>query len=96
MLHLPAIAIAYVHVFDQPHDMSAAAEVLQHIQHRMIIHTALHDDVDLDRRQAGLLCRLNTLEDTGQFATVAAHAPEYILVHTVETDGYAVQARICE
>ena len=49
----PAIAITDVHELDQPHNMPAAAKMLEQIEHGMIVDAALHGHVDFDRLEAG-------------------------------------------
>ena len=49
---MPVVAVADVHVFDEAHDDAGAAETLHQIEHRVIVHAALHDGVDLDGREA--------------------------------------------
>ena len=39
----PVIAIADVHVLDEAHDDAGAAEVLDQVEHRVIVQAALDD-----------------------------------------------------
>ncbi len=48
----PVIAVAHVHEFDEAHDHGRAAKMLHQIERGVIVHAALDDGVDLDRREA--------------------------------------------
>ncbi len=72
--------------------MATAAEMPQQIDDRVIIDAALHDDIDLDGRQTGLLRRFDPFEDAGEVAAPPAHAVEYVLVQAIEADRDPMQA----
>src|SRR2546430_10485736 len=50
-LGAPVVAVADVHVLDETHDHAGAAEVLHQLEHRVIVHAALHHGIDLDGSQ---------------------------------------------
>src|SRR5690606_22238607 len=62
LARLPAVDGADVHVLDEAHDDTAAAEVLDEVENRMIVPTALDDDVDLDGLDTGAARGVDSLE----------------------------------
>ena len=88
----PVIAVADVHVLDEAHDDAGAAEVLDQVEHGVIVQAALDDAVDLDRRQPRVLRGANALEHAVALGEAAAHLLEDLRIERVETDGDAMQA----
>ena len=47
---LPAIAVAHIHVFNEPDDVPRTFEVAGEVNHRVVVYAFLHDRVDFYRR----------------------------------------------
>ena len=92
ILRAPVIAIADVHELDEAHDHGRAAEVLDQIERRVIVHAALDDGVDLDRREAGGDGGIDAGEHLIERGEAAAHAREHLLVQRVQAHRDALQA----
>jgi len=86
------IAVTDVHVLDEAHDHARTAEVLDQIEHGVIVHTTLHDGVDLDRGELGAPRMLDAIQHFIDAAEAAAHAREYLCIEAVEADGDALEA----
>src|SRR3972149_1644841 len=57
-------------------------------------HPPLHDDVDLDRRQAGGLRGGDAVEHPPDREVDVVHAPEDVVIEGVEADRHTPQARV--
>src|SRR5579875_3748251 len=95
-LLLPMVAVAHVHIFDESHDDAGAAEALQEVENRVVVHAALDDCVDLDRGEAGVDRMLDPVEHIVDAAEPPAHAREHLRIEAVEANGDAMQARRLE
>src|SRR4249919_1553592 len=63
----PAVAGAYVHVFDETDDVAMRARERHQRQHFTLVDVALHDTVELYGREAGRRCGVDALEDVRDF-----------------------------
>ena len=50
LIESPPIAITNIHKLDESNDVPGPAKVFEQIKYRVIIHTALHNDIDLHGR----------------------------------------------
>src|SRR5213079_666368 len=91
-LRAPLVAVADVHVLDETHDHAGAAEAFHQLEHRVIVHAALHDGIDLDGSQFRAARLLDAGEHLIDPAETAAHAREHPGVQAVQTHGDALQA----
>jgi len=86
------IARAHVHVLDEAHDDPGPTEMLDQVQHRVIIESALDDRVDLHWREAGTQRCMNAREYLVLATEAAAHAAKHIVIEAVEAHGHALQS----
>jgi len=90
----PAVAVTHIHEFDEPHDVISAAEMIEQVEHGVVIDPPLYDDINLDRRKTCSLGRLDSFQHPLEVAASAAHMPEDIFVQAVEADRDAVQTGV--
>ena len=88
----PLIAVADVHEFDETHDHGRAAKTFDEIERRVIVHAALDDGIDFDRRQPRGDGGLDAGEHLIERAESAAHARKNFLVQRVQAHRDAPQA----
>src|SRR5580658_7336254 len=91
-LRAPGIAIADIHELYEAHDHGLAAEILQEIEHRVIVHAALDHRIDLDRSQTRRESRVDAVQDLIERREPAAHAREHLSIQGIEAHGHALQA----
>ena len=87
VVHAPAVEGAYVHVLDEAEDVAPFLEVPCHVDEGVVVHAALDDGVDLYRRQADALGRLDALEHRVHAEVASVHLAEDLVVEAVEADG---------
>src|SRR5207253_685877 len=95
-LRAPVVAVADVHVLDEAHGHPGAAEALHQIERRVIVHAALHDGVDLDRRELRAARVLDAVQHLLDPPEPAAHAREHLGIQAVEAHRDALEARRLE
>ena len=78
------VAVAHVHVFDQPHDHGRAAEPLEQRGYRVVVDAPLHHRIDFDRREPCLECSRNAVQHLPDAAEAAAHPVEDRVVQRIE------------
>ena len=70
------------------------AKVARHRNDFLVIGAALDDHVDLDRREADFLRRLNAPQYLGHRKVDIVHAPKSGVVQPVQAHGHALQAGV--
>ncbi len=91
LIHAPAVGVAHVHEFDEAQHDAAAAEMLDHGQNLVVVHTALHHHVHLHRMQSGGLRRGDAFQHGLHRKVHIVHAAEDGVVNGVQAHGHAVQ-----
>src|SRR5688572_329386 len=92
----PAVGRADVHVLDEAEDPTGAAKMPSHRQDALLVQTALHDHVHLDRSESRRLGRVHALEHIRDREVDVVHALEHRVVERVEAHGHALQTRDLE
>ena len=62
VVHAPAVGVAHVHVLDEAQDVAACRGSGAPCRRLLLVHAALDDHVDLDRRQPAAARRVDALE----------------------------------
>jgi len=82
--HAPAIRGADIHVFDEAHDELRPGKALCHCRYLAVVHAALHDHVELDRRKARGERGVDSREHLVQRNVHVVHRLESPLVDGIE------------
>ena len=97
VLEPPAVRRSDIHVLDEAQDRARSiAEELRHRHHVGVVHPALHDHVDLDRREPGRERSVDALEHALDRERDVVDRLERLVVERVERDGHALQSGIGE
>ena len=73
------------HELDEPHLHAVVATVAGQVDNLIVVHATLDHGIDLDRREAGLLGRLDAVEHPLQLVTLG-HPMELLAHERVEAD----------
>jgi len=73
----------------------AATEMIEKIEHGVIIDATLDDDVDLYGRKSRLFGCSNSLHHLAKVSAPTAHGSEDLFIKTIQANRDAMQARIC-
>src|SRR5205823_3571669 len=82
----PTVRRADIHELDEAEGHARSFEVARHREDARLVHAALGDHVDLDRREPGGLRRLDAREDLGDWKIDVVHGLERRVIERVEAD----------
>ena len=90
----PAVAVAHIHEFNEPHDVISAAKMIEQVEHGVVIDAPLYDDVNFDRRKTRLPGRLDSFQHAPKITASAAHMPENLFIEAVEANRDTMQSGV--
>ena len=89
------VVVSDIHEFDEPQRNPGGLEMKRHGEHLRIVHSPLHDHVDLDLEPC-TFCRLDALENLIRMLSTPVHASENIGIQRIKTHCDSVQAGLRE
>ena len=84
------VVVSDIHEFDEPQRNSSGLEMKCHGQDLRIVHSPLHDHVDLDREPCAFR-RLDALENLIRMLSASVHLSENISIQRIKTHCDSVQ-----
>ena len=93
LLQSPAVRVAHIHVFDEAQDETASSETLRQRLDFVVIHAAFYHHVDLDRREARRLRRLDPPQHPMHGKVHVVHRAKGRVVQRVHTHREPPQPR---
>ena len=96
VIHAPAVGGADVHVFDEPQDVTGAAEMLGHLGEPVIVDAAFHHHVDLHRGEPRRGGRVDPGQHPSDRERDVVHRRERGIVERIKADGHTRQTSILQ
>ena len=90
LIHIPVVAIAYVHKFDEAQDVFGVVEVLGEVNNEVIVYAFLDNDVDFEWMKARFFSSSNAFKHAFGAVVAATHMIKGIVVDGVEAHGESV------
>ena len=96
LIHVPVVAIAHVHKFDESQDVFRVVEVLREVDNEVVVDAFLNDRVDFYGAKARLFGSADAFEYALGAMGATAHEIKGLVVNRVEAHGEAVQTGVFE
>jgi hypothetical protein len=96
LVHVPVIAVAHVHKFDEAKDMAGVVEMLGEVNNEVIVYAFLDNGVDFEWITARFFSSSNAFNYAFGTVVAATHIIKGIIVDGIEAHGESVQACIFE